>query len=107
MIEGRSILPTLRGQPQDFGDRVLYWVRREGSDDFFGLTQQAVRQGDLKLLQNRPGDPLELFDLNEDPYESANRITNENERKTMTAILRTEIQKGGAVPWQRSEMNGE
>lgn len=102
-IEGQSILPTLLGHPQDFNDRILYWVRREGSPDFFGLTQQAVRKNDLKLLQNRPGDPLELFDLNEDPYESIDRIANEPERKAMTAILRTEIQKAGSVPWQKTE----
>ena len=100
-IEGQSILPTLLGHRQDLDDRVLYWVRREGGSDFFGLTQQAVRKGDLKLLQNRPGSPLQLFDLSEDPYESNDCIANQDERHTMTTILRTEIQKSGVVPWQK------
>ena len=50
VIEGRSILPTLLGQRQDFAERVLYWVRREGSPRFLGLCQHAVRQGDLKAV---------------------------------------------------------
>ena len=104
-IEGRSILPTLLGQPQDSDDRVLYWVRREGSPNFFGLTQQAVRKKDLKLLQNRPGEPLELFDMESDPHEAIDRITNEDERKTMISLLRTEIQKAGSVPWQRPNLD--
>ena len=29
-IEGRSIWQTLQGEQQDFSDRILYWLRREG-----------------------------------------------------------------------------
>ncbi len=82
---------------------MLYWVRREGGSDFYGLTQQAVRKGGLKLLQNRPDSPLELFDVDVDPYESSNRIDDQEQSETMTAILRTEIQKAGAVPWQKPD----
>lgn len=51
-IEGLSILPTLKGEEQDFSDRILYWIRKEGDQQFLGLDQHAVRRGDIKLLHN-------------------------------------------------------
>lgn len=100
-IEGRSILPTLQGQEQDFGGRVLYWVRREGSPRFAGLCQHAVRRDDLKLLHNGAFDPLELFDLRDDPQEKKDRVAGNGEEFTaMTKLLQQEIQQAGGVPWQ-------
>jgi arylsulfatase A-like enzyme len=101
-IEGRSILPTLLGQEQDFSERVLYWVRREGSPRFLGLCQHAVRQGDLKLLHNGAFDPLELFELGQDPKEEQDRVPGHREEfVVMAKLLQQEIQKAGGVPWQK------
>ena len=100
-IEGLSILPTLLGGQQDFGDRVLYWVRREGTQRFLGLCQHAVRQGDLKLLHNGPFDPLELFDLGTDTKEETDLKETETESfRKMSTIFQTEVQKAGSVKWQ-------
>ena len=101
-IEGRSILKTLRGQPQDPESRDLFFVRREGGDSFGGLTIHALRRGDWKLVQNSPFGPLELFHLGRDSLES--RDLARSERKVfreMAAALRLQVQRGGAVPWQR------
>jgi arylsulfatase A-like enzyme len=100
-IEGRSILPTLLGQQQDFADRILYWVRREGSPRFLGLCQHAVRRGNLKLLHNGAFDPLELFELGDDPEEKRDRVeSNRDEFFTMAKLLQQEIQHAGSIPWQ-------
>jgi arylsulfatase A-like enzyme len=100
-IEGRSILPTLLGQQQDFADRILYWVRREGSPRFLGLCQHAVRQGNLKLLHNGAFDPLELFELGNDPEEKRDRVeSHRDEFSTMAKLLQQEIQHAGSIPWQ-------
>ena len=101
-IEGRSILPTLLGQEQDLSDRVLYWLRREGTMRFLGLCQHAVRRGDLKLLHNDPFSPLELYDLGEDPLEADDRRAAEADAfQTMTQLLQQEMHAAGGVPWQK------
>ncbi|MDA0336688.1 MAG: sulfatase-like hydrolase/transferase [bacterium] len=100
-IEGRSLLPTLHGETQDFGDRVLYWVRREGGERFLGLCQHAVRLGDLKLLHNGAFDPLELFDLGTDPYEQSEGSADTEALQVMRTLLQQQIQVAGATAWQK------
>jgi arylsulfatase A-like enzyme len=100
-IEGRSILPTLLGEDQDLSSRTLYWVRREGTPRFLGLCQHAVRLGDLKLLHNRPFEPLELFDMALDPAEETNLSNDRDRLEGMAKIMREEIQRAGHVPWQK------
>ena len=51
-IEGLSVLPTLTGEKQNFSDRAMYWVRKEGGHPFLGLNQHAVLRGNIKLLHN-------------------------------------------------------
>lgn len=103
VIEGRSILPTLLNEKQNFDDRCLYWIRKEGNHDFLGLDQHAIRQGDLKLLHNRPFLPLEMYDLDSDPLEE-NDLTRVEEVnfKKLASLLRGQIQQAGNVPWQAS-----
>lgn len=102
LIEGRSILPLLYGDELDLSERILYWVRREGTPDFQALCQHAVRRGDTKLLHNRPFLPLELYDLKEDPLETSDRsVAGPARFREMTAILRNEIQQAGRVVWQK------
>lgn len=101
-IEGLSILPTLKGERQDFSDRILYWVRKEGNQQFLGLNQHAVRQGDIKLLHNSPFEPLELYDLGNDPKEAVDQAKVQGDVfREMGRLLQTEMQKNGGVVWQR------
>jgi arylsulfatase A-like enzyme len=99
-IEGSAITPTLLGDDQDLSGRLLYWVRRESLQGFYGLCQHALRQGDLKRLHNGPFDPLELYDMAEDQAEE-NDVSSEKNIEDMAAALMGEIQKAGSVPWQK------
>ena len=101
-IEGHSILKTLQGEKQDLSERPLYWLRREGGQQFLGQCQHAVRKGDIKLLHNRPFQPLELYNLSSDPMETTDMSnTNKNLYKEMSLLLQEETQKTGSVPWQK------
>jgi len=99
-IDGRSILPTLLGKSQPDGDRFLFWVRREGGG-YGGRAYYAARYGDFKLVQNSPFEPLQLYNLKDDPKEQ-----NPLERKhpmynKLFAALRNHIIEAGAVPWEK------
>ena len=101
-LEGRSIWPTLQGEQQDFSERVLYWLRREGSQRFLGQCQHAVRLGDIKLLHNSPFEPLELYNLSTDALETTNNAQTEAELfREMSGLFQAETQKSGSVTWQR------
>src|SRR5690625_5629712 len=68
-------MPTLLGKEQEkYRDEPLFFTRREGGIRYGGLTIQAVRLGDWKLLQNSPFEARELYNLSEDPKEQNNVI---------------------------------
>lgn len=65
-LDGLSLLPALRGQPQTNRHELLYWEFHERG------FQQAVRMGDWKAVCPELGAPLELYDLKADASEKEN-----------------------------------
>jgi arylsulfatase A-like enzyme len=99
-IDGRSILPTLLGKSQPDEDRFLFWVRREGGGTG-GRAFYAARYGDYKLLQNSPFEPLELYNLKDDPKEQKPLGKKHRMYQQLSAALRNHIIEAGAVPWEK------
>ncbi len=104
LIEGRSFLAELQGQPMSDRDRPLFFTRREGNQNYGGLTIQAVQLNGWKLLQNSPFAPQELYYLPDDPMETNNLLADEPKKhRELNALLMQHLQKGGQVPWQKPE----
>jgi len=99
-IDGRSILPTLLGKSQPDKDRFLFWVRREGGG-YGGRAYYAVRYGDYKLVQNSPFEPMELYNLKDDPREQKPLGRKNKMYQKLFTALRNHIIESGAVPWQK------
>ncbi|NQV26060.1 MAG: sulfatase-like hydrolase/transferase, partial [Rhodopirellula sp.] len=103
-IEGRSILPALRGQKQEPLRDQWFFTRREGGIRYQGKTIDAVIRGPWKLLQNSPYAPFELYNLADDPQETTELSKkNRGMYNELSAALRKQIQREGAVPWQKPE----
>ena len=103
-IDGVSFLPTLCGEAEPTTARDFYFVRREGGPAYGGKTIEAFRRGDWKVLQDSPFAPLELYDLQTDPQETNDlAATNRKMCNELSAGLRAQLQRGGAVPWQPPE----
>jgi arylsulfatase A-like enzyme len=100
-IDGRSILPTLTGKAQSQEDRILFWVRREGGPQYGGRAYYAARQGDFKLLQNSPFEPMELYNLKDDPKEQKPLGRKHPMYNKLFTALQSHITQAGAVPWQK------
>lgn len=102
-LNGKSFLPTLLGQDQPLHEEEpLFFTRREGGMRYGGLTIQAVRLGDWKLIHNNPFEPRELYNLAEDPREQHNVIKEyPSKARELNALLMKHIQKSGSVPWQK------
>lgn len=103
-LDGRSLLPALRGEPEQEAFRVLVFPRREGGPAFAGMGIYAVRFQDWKLIYNSPFQPLELYNLEQDPREQKNLADEApRELRVMTELLQRHLQRAGTVPWQRPE----
>lgn len=63
-INGINILPLFYGKQVDTDNRLLYWE--------FPGKQRAARKGDWKCVTIHPNQPLELYNLKEDPEETNN-----------------------------------
>ena len=103
-IDGVSFLPTLRGEQQEPLRNEWFFRRREGGLRYGGKTIEAVIRGDWKLLQNSPFQPLELYNLKDDPQEQHDLSkTNRAVFNSLAASLRRQLQRYGTVPWQKPE----
>jgi len=63
-LDGVSLVPTLLGTGKQAQHEFLYWEFHERG------FQQAVRMGDWKAIRQKPGAPLELYDLKNDVGET-------------------------------------
>ena len=99
-IDGRSILPTLLGKSQPDEERFLFWVRREGGG-YGGRAYYAARYGGFKLVQNNPFEPLQLYNLKDDPQEQNPLGRRHPMYNKLFTALRNHIVEAGAVPWQK------
>lgn len=82
-IDGRDLLPLLRGEIETFGHRPIYWhfpaylqsyeIYGEQRDPLFRARPvSAIRLGDFKLKEYFEDGHIELFDLSEDIRERKN-----------------------------------
>lgn len=100
-IDGQSLLPWLVDPKSTQPQREVYYVRREGGAAYCGLTIEALRKGDWKLVHNLPTEPMQLFNLAGDPYESTDLAkANPKQMRIMMNALMPHIQAAGQVPWQ-------
>ena len=70
-LDAVSLVPILKGDTINT-PRDLYFVRREGGPAYGGKSYEAIIKGDWKLMQNSPYEPLELYNLKDDPQEKTN-----------------------------------
>lgn len=101
-IEGRSFLPTLRGETQAEEVRDLFFTRREGGK-FKGGRIACIRRGDWKLLQPMPGEPYELYNLADDPFERQ-ELTKAQPKvsRELASALEAQLARYDKVPWKPS-----
>jgi arylsulfatase A-like enzyme len=103
-IDGRSFLNTLLGKPMEEKEREIYFTRREGGLNYGGKAYYALRKGDWKLLQNSPYQPMELYNLKEDPLEKKDLMKTEPGMvKELNQLLMKHIQEAGKTPWQKPD----
>jgi len=99
-IDGVSLLPGLLGEEQEANDRTVFFMRREGGH-FNGLCYYAARNDRFKLIQNTPFEPLQLFDMVEDPLETQPLPHDHPAFNQLRNALAQHIRRSGAVPWQK------
>ena len=84
-IDGVSVLGTLLGAEQERVDRFLYWGGTPGN-------AEAVRWGKWKAVREGPDEPIELFDLSNDPGEETDVAADNAEVvKTIREYLATAV----------------
>lgn len=100
-IDGVSLLSALRGEPApEFESRTVFWVRREGGREYGGRAYYAARRGDWKLLQNTPFEPMDLYNLADDPTEERALGDRSKEFGDLFNALSDHVNTAGAAPWQ-------
>ena len=91
-IDGKSLMPLINGDTNDWNDRSLfsYWTRRY-PERFQNI---ALQQGDFKLVGHTDYDAkiedFELFDIVKDPFEQKNIVL---DNKTISQNLMSELER--------------
>ena len=104
-IDAISILPTLLGQQQVTDNRTVHWLRREGGDYYGGMAYYATRNGNFKIVQNSPWEPIQFFNLATDPAEQNPLDRDKEFQHIYRQLFRNQtqhIRRSGAVPWQKA-----
>lgn len=99
-IDGVSLLSGLLGEDQESIDRTVFFMRREGGH-YNGMCYYAARDDRYKLLQNTSFEPLQLFDMLEDPLETQPLGHDHPAFNQLRNELTRHIRRSGAIPWQR------
>ncbi len=92
IIDGKSLLPLIKGEEVDWADRPLffYWTRRYPEL----YNNIALQSGSYKLVGrtdfNAPIEDFELFNIEKDPYEQTNLVL---ENKAIANELKSELDK--------------
>jgi arylsulfatase A-like enzyme len=98
-LDGISVVPTLMGKKQNSRD-IHYW-------EIHSPFQQAVRCGDWKAIRFGTEEPLELYDLKNDPREKQNVAADNaavvEKFETFLATARTESPYFPAVQKKKSK----
>ncbi|MEM9329238.1 MAG: sulfatase-like hydrolase/transferase, partial [Bacteroidota bacterium] len=98
--DGISLLPTVLGEDQVTNQRYLFWVRREGGR-YGGQAYYGARYGDYKILQNSAFEPMQLFKVGADPFETDSlSVRDSKEFQDLKRALQEHIQNTGSIPWQ-------
>ena len=100
-IEGRSLADVWLQDSDGDPDRTLIWVRREGNRNYQGRAYYAIRKGPWKLHQSSPFEPMQLSNLDSDPYEKNPKPAEGKIAKELQAELMKHLQRAGRVPWQK------
>jgi len=66
-----------------------------------GRAYYAARYGDYKLVQNSPFEPMELYNLKDDPREQKPLGRKNKMYQKLFTALRNHIIEAGAVPWEK------
>jgi len=101
-IDGMNLLPVILDQKQETADRTVYFMRREGGI-YGGLCYYAIRKGNYKLLQNTPYEPLQLFDIVNDPLEKSQLDADAAPFGELKYELSQHIRRSGTIPWQKNK----
>lgn len=100
-IDGISLLPLLKGEEQDTDNRMVHWVRREGNMQYGGQAYYASKYKDFKILQNTPWEPIQFFNIKEDPKEQYPITERSSETfKQLFKGMIEHIRQTGMIPWQ-------
>lgn len=99
-IEGRSFINTLHHKQETPLIRDLFFGRKEGGA-YQGGRVEAIRRGDWKLLRPMPNEPLELYNLKNDPYETTNLAQSNPVKFTeLKSALDRQLELYSRIPWQ-------
>ena len=106
--DGVSLVRALQTGTQPPVRETHFFRRREGGIAYNGQTIDAVRMGRWKLLQNKPTQPYEMYDLEADPLEERDLFTTgpKSIRRQLLDALSRHRQRCGAVPWQATASGG-